>query len=371
MPKLLTVPISEVRDNPVSLRDVNREREDYLGMVQSMRIGGFTGAITVRKKQDPDTEEVFYEIVDGLHRKAAAQDAGLTEINVQVIELPDDEVILTQIRLNSHKVETAPMEYTKALLDVLGLHNLMTEAQLASELGRTTQWIAQRLSLNKIKDKEIISAINEGKVTLSNAYALAKLATFGDQYVRDYFEDAMTMAPVEFSAKAAGRVKELKSNARKGATGGEVEWHAVAHMRKIGEFNAEIGQSTHAAVILKQAKAKTPMDGFRLAILWGVHLDPVSEQIQREEHEAKIAEKTAAKLRKEKEKAVSDYAARQKQADAIKTDAATARTELGNKAADAAIETAQQRTEKMKEAAAARKAKATREAETAPAPTPK
>ena len=59
MGKLATIKISEIRENPVALRTVNRQSEDYLGLVGSMEQSGFFGAITVRKKKDTESGETL------------------------------------------------------------------------------------------------------------------------------------------------------------------------------------------------------------------------------------------------------------------------------------------------------------------------
>ena len=48
MGELKTIPISTIRENPVALRTVNRDTEEYQGLVDSISQKGFLGAITVR-----------------------------------------------------------------------------------------------------------------------------------------------------------------------------------------------------------------------------------------------------------------------------------------------------------------------------------
>ena len=175
MGKLATIKISEIRENPVALRTVNRQSEDYLGLVASIEQKGFMGAISVRPQKDAESGEEYYELIDGLHRFSAAKDAGISEINVDIIPLSDDLVLEAQILANIHKIETKPAEYTQQLKRILARNPLMTEAELAMKLGKSSSWIQQRLSLTKIENEEIISLVNEGKIGLANAYALAKL----------------------------------------------------------------------------------------------------------------------------------------------------------------------------------------------------
>ena len=155
MGDLRKVAVSEIRENPVALRTVNRESEDYLGLVDSIKTKGFLGAITVRPKKDAETGADYYELVDGLHRFSASRDAGIEEINVDVVSLDDDQTLEAQIMTNIHKVETRPIEYSRQLTRILARNPLMTEAELATKLGKSAQWIAERLGLTKISNANI------------------------------------------------------------------------------------------------------------------------------------------------------------------------------------------------------------------------
>lgn len=164
MGQLRTVPVSMIHENVVALRSVNRQAESYIGLVESIRQRGFFGAITVREKSKDG--KVFYEIVDGLHRYSAAKDAGLADINVDVMDLDDASVLEAQILANIHRVETQPFQYSQQLRRILALNPLMTEAELATRLGKSSQWLRERLGLAKIVNKNIANLIDEGQSVL-------------------------------------------------------------------------------------------------------------------------------------------------------------------------------------------------------------
>jgi ParB family chromosome partitioning protein len=195
MGDLRNVPLSSIRENPVALRTVNRTSEEYLGLVQSIRQKGFFGAITVRCKTDPETGQEYFELVDGLHRFSASKDAGLTDISVDVTKLNDDAVLEAQLMANIHKVETRPVEYSQQLRRILARNPLMTEAELADRLGKSAAWIGQRLGLTRITNSEIQRLVNEGKIPLSNAYAMAKLPS---EEMAQFVDRAMTEGADKF-----------------------------------------------------------------------------------------------------------------------------------------------------------------------------
>jgi len=325
MGNLQTIPISQIRENPVALRTVDRESEDYLGLVSSIRTKGFMGAIVVRPKVDPESQESYFELIDGLHRYSAAKDAGLDEINVDVQDLNDDLVLEAQIMANIHKVETRPAEYSQQLKRILARNPLMTEAELAGKLGKSPNWISQRLGLTKISNEQIVELINEGKISLSNAYALAKLPS---EEQPEFTDRAITLPPDEFVPAIQQRVKEIREAKRAGADAKPPEFVPVPYLRKLKDAKSEYENPTAGSELVKRTKAKTANDGFALAVQWMLHMDPISVEAQRAEHEARQQKKAddAAKRKAEREKKKAEVA-EQKAAEARKA-AANAEAEL-------------------------------------------
>ena len=300
MGKLRTVEISQIRENPVALRTVNRESEDYLGLVASIQQKGFMGAITVREQKDVESGEEYFELIDGLHRFAAAKDAGISEINVDIVDLNDDLVLEAQIMANIHKVETRPAEYTQQLKRILARNPLMTEAELAEKLGKSPQWIQQRLSLTKIDNPEIVTLVNEGKIGLANAYALAKLPV--DEQA-SFVDRAMTQPPDEFVPAVNSRVKEIREAKRKGQDASKAIFQPVAHMRKMKDVKLELEKPEIGPILIKSESIKKPHDAWALAIKWILHLDPKSIEAQRAEYEGRLAKKEQAKVKAKQKRA--------------------------------------------------------------------
>ena len=157
---LQIIAMKDIRENPVALRSVNRESESFLGLVDSIKVQGFRGAITVRPRKEPDTDVEYFELIDGLQRFNAAKDAGLEEIKCDVNDLNDDEVLEAQIMANIHKIETRPVEYSNQLRKILSRNPLMTEAQLGQRIGKSGTWISQRLGLEKIVNENLKILVN-------------------------------------------------------------------------------------------------------------------------------------------------------------------------------------------------------------------
>ena len=300
---LEVINISKIRENPVALRAVNRQDENYVGLVESIRTKGFLGAITVRAKVDLESKEQFYELVDGLHRFCAAKDAGLETIKVDVVDLNDDQTLEAQIMANIHKIETRPIEYSRQLLRILSRNPLMTEAELATKLGKSPQWISERLNLTKIENETIKNLVNEGKIGLANAYALAKLPA---EEQADFTDRAMTLPPDEFVPQVQNRVKEIREAKRKGEDAAPQEFQPIAHVQKIKDIKDELTGLSVAKTLVTELKITDPVVAFQLALKWVLHLDPKSVEVQKADDDARRQARDEARKRRSEEKIVKD-----------------------------------------------------------------
>ena len=298
MGNLITLPISAIKENPIALRAVNRDDENYHGLIDSIKSKGFMGAITVRPKTDKETGEEFYELVDGLHRFSAAKDAGLEMINVDVVALTDDETLEAQIMANIHKIETRPVEYSRQLIRLLSRNPLMTESELAAKLGKSPQWIKERLGLTKIDNENIATLVNEGKIGLSNAYSLAKLPS---EEMTNYVDQAMTLPPDEFIPIVNARIKEVREARRKGGAAAAAVFEPVAFMQKMKAFKDEL-ENPEVGLILCEGLSN-PAEGFAMAIQWALHMDPQSVAAQKAKDDERKAQRDEANRKRAAETA--------------------------------------------------------------------
>lgn len=287
--------LSEIRPNPVALRSVNPESDSYLGLVDSMREKGFMGAITVRERLDTETRKKYLELVDGLHRYSAAKDVGILEINVDICDFDEDQVLEAQILGNIHRVETKPIEYTKQMLRILARNPLMTEVELAKKLARSITWVQQRLSLTRIADDKIRQLVDDGEITLMNAYQLAKLPV---EEQANFVDRAITENPETFVPAAKQRAKELKEAARQGKDASVAAFVPIAHMQKMKDIKIALDAGKFIPALLKKHKVTDPVKAGNLILQWSLHLDPDSVSVQ----ESKWQERNAAREAKKKER---------------------------------------------------------------------
>jgi ParB family chromosome partitioning protein len=310
--EVTNVRLEDIRENPVALRAVDRESEDYLGLCDSIRSIGVLNAISLRRKtEDVDgTEVTFYELCDGLHRYSAAKDAGLVEVPAIIVDLDDAAVQEAQVMANVHRIVTRPVEYTRQLNRIFAANPTMTVADLAGRLCKSSSWVSQRLGLLKLGD-DVAKIVDDGKISVSNAVALAKLP---QDEQSNFVDHAMTMGAEEFVPTIQKRVKEIRDAKKQGRAAEAPVFSPVAKLQKLGELKSELETPTIGPQLVKTNKVKTAEAGFALCLAWVLHLDPASIEVQKAAAEAKAAALADAKKKRAADRAAKKAAEAQKEA---------------------------------------------------------
>jgi len=291
---LTTALLKNIRPPYVTLRDIDKDSEEYQGLLDAIRENGFVGAITVRPQTDSETNEEFLEVVDGYHRFEACRDAGLTEINVDIREMTDDEVLFYQVILNLHQIQTTPMQYSQHLLRILENNPEMSEKVLAVKIARSIQWLRERLKLNQIEDEQIIRLIDTQEICVSNAVALAKLPI---KEQSDWLDKAINLTPMEFIPLAHARAKEVKEAKLTGKVLDTTEFRPPISFQKMKNVKFEIETPAICKELIELTGITTPEEGFIMGLQWVLHLDVISIQMAKDKFE-RIRKSTAKKLEK-------------------------------------------------------------------------
>lgn len=301
---LKTVPISEIEEGSVALRPAQRKSDQYLGLVESIRSKGFDGAILVRPVETEDGSD-RYEVIDGTQRFNACKDLGMETINCLVKDMDKDTVLATQLMLNFHRVNTTPIQYTKQLQAMIAANPTLTLDELARDLGVSATFITGRLSLLKLAE-DIQPLVDDGKIKLSNAQALAKLPL--DEQV-SFVDQAISLVPGEFAPVIKDRLDEIRKAKATGEKPAPKSFSPVAKLRKMKELEPVL---ENAAEIRNLISGITDAEEAATAVLkWVVNLDAESVATQEAKwHEREAAKKDAAEKRKlEKARAKEEEAA--------------------------------------------------------------
>ena len=290
------IALSSIHESPVALRAVNRTTQEYKELTDSIRRVGVLSAISVREEKDKDTGKIVYVLLDGLQRFSASKDAGRDTIPAQILTADQATAMEMQVIANAQRIETRPVEYSQQLKRLLNMNPTMTEAELASRLAKSTQWIAERLGLTKL-DGAIGKMVDDGLIPLSNGYALSKL---DPEEQKNFISQAQTMPAPQFVPLVSNRVKEIKEARRKGRAAGPVQFVAVARLQKLAEIKAELDNNAPTlAALINKAKIKTPLEAAKLAIKWVLHLDDDSIAADKAKDDKRQADEKAAKEKRD------------------------------------------------------------------------
>lgn len=330
--ELKHIKLELIREPDESLRKVDKTHEKYVGLVESVRLTGIMTPVNVRELEDPDTKDIVYGLVDGLHRFSAAKDVGLDEIPCYVKNIEAGKLFEAQIMANVHKIETKPVEYSKALLKILQSNPFLSRTELAQTLAKTGAWISERLGLLKLTD-DIGKLVDDDKIGLSNAYALAKLPV---EEQPEFIDRAMTMPPQQFAPLVNGRVKEIRDAKRKGKDASPETFQPVAHIRSRAELVTEMENPQVGPSLCGEFKLKTPEEGFLLGVKWTLNMDPHSVEIQRARDEERRAERAKQKEKSQLEQKKKRAAEAAEKAQKLKEEAEQAEKEEAEKKKKAA-----------------------------------
>jgi len=308
---IISVSPDTIRENPIALRGVNKESEHYLGLVASMRNQGFLGTIMVRPTIDPETNEDYYELVDGLHRWNAAKDAGISEIKVEVKKFNKMECMTTQVMMNLHKIETRPVEFTHQLNRMISMQPNLTQNELAAQLGKSTTWITGRLSLLKLDDA-IQSLVDEGKITLSNAIPLCKLPK---EEQAAFIQAAMEQSPAQFAPVINKRVKEIREARKEGRDPNGPSFSPIAHFQKKADVESQMEVPNKIMELVAEAGITDPGEIIKMTLKWVLNVDPQSVAVQEAKWQERKDSQEAAKAKRKAEREAK------KQAEAAETQA--------------------------------------------------
>lgn len=327
--ELKMIPIAEIRENPVALRLVNRQSEEYQQMLGSVRKTGVINPIVVRRKATGKGDKADgknYEIIDGLHRYTTSMEAGLSTIPANILDMTDAETYAAQIVGNFQKVETTPTQYTRGLVRILGLNPLMTQAELAAMLSVSPAFIDQRLSLTNLV-KSIGQLVDSGRINLTNAFSLASLPQSEQP---EWVERALTQQTGEFVQQVKARVKKLKEDRRAGRETSPEVFTPTPHMRAMSElkaayFDGLAGKPTAADDIIRVNNIQTPREAFLMGVAWALMMDPEAQDAARKKDADRKQRDADAKALRDAERTTKKaQEAGQKQAE-LQKEAADAR----------------------------------------------
>ena len=165
--EVINLPIHIVMPNPNQPRKTF-DHDSLKELSESVREYGILQPITVRKKTDGT-----YELVAGERRLRAAALAGLLKVPAIVTDMEDSKSAIVSLIENIQRQNLNFMEEAYSYREVIDRFNL-TQEQLASKLGKTQSFVANKLRLLKLP-RSVIEIVRDNSLTERHARCLLRL----------------------------------------------------------------------------------------------------------------------------------------------------------------------------------------------------
>jgi len=296
---LRNVPVSSVRPNLAALRSVDKKTDQWKEFVDSIRSKGILNPLVGRELKDKDTGQTYIGLVDGLHRFTGACEVGLETVPMNIITADDAEALEAQIVGNIQTIETRAAQYASALKRLLVMNDTLTVMELANKLGKSITWLTERLKLTNLTER-IKEIVDEGKIVVTNAQALANLPQ--DEQA-DFVDRAITMTPGQFVPLINDRVKDVKDAQKQGKKAEKATWKPTPYLQGVGAIRDEMDNSEIGKSLLHQYGVKDPLEAWKLAIQWVLHMDENSIELEKNKYLEGQKKKEEERLNKKAEKA--------------------------------------------------------------------
>jgi|GEM_PF-2128370 len=181
------IPVNQIAPSKTNPRKIFRD--EYLSELSaSISAHGILNPLLVRASVDPGriAAGIAYELISGECRLRAASLSGLTEVPVLIRDdLSEREVLEMQLIENLQRSDLSPLEEAegmKQLIKILGETEKKPLAALGLRIGRTEEFIRQRISILNLLGTPAGVALENGEISFSHARLLAKIPS---RIVRD------------------------------------------------------------------------------------------------------------------------------------------------------------------------------------------
>lgn len=204
----MKINITDVISNPEQPR--KQFAEDQLNeLAESIKHDGLQYPILVRPKGDK------YEIVQGERRYRAHIIAGLTDIEVEIRELENNDAFHLSVIENIQREQMTPIEEANAFKKYVEMG--YTHEQIAKKISKSRDYVTSRLRLLKLSDT-LLHWVAEGKISDGHAKQILKMEALFNRMLEpskffngtdDAFELMQSNFIKEFSTKEKITVNEV------------------------------------------------------------------------------------------------------------------------------------------------------------------
>jgi ParB family transcriptional regulator, chromosome partitioning protein len=154
------LPLDQIRHNPYQPRK-RFDADELTALSDSIKNHGVLQPLVVRKTSDG------FQLVAGERRLKAAEQAGLKDVPVHVVEFNDQQTHEAALVENIQRTDLNAIEKAQGFKDYLDRYGL-THDQLGSKLGLDRSTISNLLGLLNLP-QEVQDAVRVGQITLGHA----------------------------------------------------------------------------------------------------------------------------------------------------------------------------------------------------------
>ena len=264
------IPLVDLIDPPFVLREVDQCSVEYTELKDSLTRCGFLNSICVRSSTRQPGK---FEVVDGRWRTTAARETPITEIPCIVKhELTDKDVLAMQVIANATRYKTMPSSFARQLRRLLASKTGMTQAELCQILNKNPHWVRKMLGMAKLtRYSRYRNTVDRGEMSLEAAYYLSRLP--GVQWA-EYAVDAKVLPLREFKALVMSLLRQRRAQIQLGVLKvDEALIEPRPYARTVTDLVDELENARSGPLILTMLNCETPLEGWRSALKWAVHLD--------------------------------------------------------------------------------------------------
>lgn len=279
---VIVVKLDDIVTPYLLLRIVDKRSLAYMELCDSILAHGVLNSILVRRSLRFEDK---YEIIDGMYRFSCAKDLGLEHIGCTLVTASDQEALLMQIQANMQRPPTKRAEFATHLKRLFAADSDLTFDALAARLNKNPGWIKDTLRLVRLCETAK-RELDAGNLTLVAAYAMCRLP-------QKMQEEFLPMAIAMSGRDAASICNEMSKDYFERIHNNRAESYynldrrPQPHLRNCREVRRELNQPLCGAVFLSD-KEYQPLEIWRLALSWVLHLDPDSLKAQSEKHKIKL-----------------------------------------------------------------------------------
>lgn len=162
------IEVGRIRPAPDNLRRELGRGQEWKEFVQSVRESGIVTPLLVRPH-----EEGHYEIVAGHRRFRAAMECDMATVPCEIRDMDDVERFQVMLVENLQREGLDPVEEASGYFRLV--ESGMTQADLASKVGRSRKLVASRLRLLELPARAL-ALLKAGKIDLADAEMLLPIS---------------------------------------------------------------------------------------------------------------------------------------------------------------------------------------------------